>query len=74
MVLTTFNKELYEQGLKEDAREEGLAEGLAKGRASGVLSTLLSLVRKGFLSVETAAKEAQMEEAAFLDLLGKKEE
>ena len=70
LVLTTFNKELYEQGLKEDAREEGLAEGLAKG----VLSTLLSLVRKGFLSVETAAKEAQMEEAAFLDLLNKKEE
>lgn len=28
LVLTTFNKELHEKYLKEDAREEGLAEGL----------------------------------------------
>lgn len=28
MLLTTYDKDLYEKTLKEDAREEGRAEGL----------------------------------------------
>lgn len=35
MVLTTFNKELYEKELREEAIAEGLEEGRAKGRAEG---------------------------------------
>ena len=33
MILTTYDKDLYEKTLKEDAREEGRAEGLMEGRA-----------------------------------------
>ncbi|MFR9083439.1 MAG: hypothetical protein ACLVJG_13805 [Coprococcus comes] len=33
MLLTTYDKDLYEKTLKEDAREEGRAEGLMEGRA-----------------------------------------
>ncbi|MBQ8281231.1 MAG: hypothetical protein IJZ25_02375 [Lachnospiraceae bacterium] len=36
LVLTTYNKELHEKYLKEDAREEGLAEGRAEGLKSAV--------------------------------------
>ena len=36
MVLTTFNKELYERDLKETCMEEGRAEGMAQGRAEGM--------------------------------------
>lgn len=35
MILTTYDKDLYEKTLKEDAREEGRAEGLMEGRARG---------------------------------------
>ena len=28
MILTTYDKDLYEKTLKEDAREEGLMEGM----------------------------------------------
>ena len=35
MILTTYDKDLYEKTLKEDAREEGLMEGRAQGRAEG---------------------------------------
>ena len=35
MILTTYDKDLYEKTLKEDAREEGLMEGRARGREEG---------------------------------------
>ena len=35
MILTTYDKDLYEKTLKEDAREEGLMEGRARGRVEG---------------------------------------
>lgn len=35
LVLTTFNKELYEKGLREDAVREGLEEGRKKGIEEG---------------------------------------
>ena len=35
MILTTYDKDLYEKTLKEDAKEEGLMEGRAQGRAEG---------------------------------------
>ena len=33
MILTTYDKDLQEKTLKEDAKEEGREEGLTKGRA-----------------------------------------
>ena len=33
--VTTYDKDLYEKTLKEDAREEGREEGLMEGRARG---------------------------------------
>ena len=33
MILTTYDKDLYEKTLKEDAREEGFKEGLDEARA-----------------------------------------
>lgn len=79
LVLTEFNKELYEQGLKEDAWEEGLEEGRAagmkegraEGKAIGITETLISLVRKGLISLEDAAEEAKMDVNSLKDLLDK---
>ena len=36
MILTTYDKDLYEKTLKEDAREEGRAEGRVEGREEGM--------------------------------------
>ena len=35
MFLTTFNKKMYEEAVRMDARAEGLEEGRAEGRAEG---------------------------------------
>ena len=63
LILTEFNKELYEQGLKEDAWEEGIVKGMTK--------TLVSLVKKGRITLEEAAEEAKIEVDAFKQLLDK---
>ena len=44
-------------------RKEGLEEGLEKGREEGLFDTVISLVRKGLLSVADAAAEAGVSEA-----------
>ena len=44
----------------EEGKAEGKAEGLAEGKTEGILETLTSLVKKGILDIETAAKEAGM--------------
>lgn len=36
VILTSFNKEVYERGLREEAIEEGLKEGREKGRKEGI--------------------------------------
>lgn len=43
LVLTTFNKELHEKYLKEDAREEGYAEGKAEGLSVGLKVAVLAI-------------------------------
>ena len=35
MILTTYDKDLYEKTLKEDAREKGREEGRVEGRVEG---------------------------------------
>ena len=85
LILTEFNKELYEQGLREDAWEEGLEEGRAvglelgkaaglelgraEGRRAGMTEILVSLVKKGRITSEEAAEEAKMDLQIFKNLL-----
>ena len=73
MILTEFNKELYEQGLKEDAWEEGLEKGREAGKILGKTETLVSLVKKGRITLEEAAEEAGIDAKSFEKLLIKGE-
>ena len=66
LVLTTFNKELYEKELKEEAiaaglaegREKGLAEGLEKGRTDFLVSLVQKKLNKS-LSVSEIADDLE---------------
>ena len=45
--------------------EKGMATGIEKGMATGRLAQLHDLVKKGLLTLSTAAREAGMTEDAF---------
>ena len=45
--------------------EEGRKEGREQGQILGTIMTLVSLVKKGFLSVPQAAEEAHMSVSEF---------
>lgn len=45
MVLSTFNKELYEKALKEDAYSEGHEAGLKQGQKEGAHEKMCDLIR-----------------------------
>ena len=67
-----IREEGREEGIREGHREgrkeghrEGRREGIRKGREEGTFSTLISLVKKGILSVKTAAEEAGVSEEEF---------
>ena len=51
--------------------EKGRAEGEIQGRMEGRLNVLASLVRKGLLPMETAADEAGLTPAEFLEKTAK---
>ena len=51
--------------------EKGRAEGEIQGRMEGRLNVLASLVRKGLLQMETAADEAGLTPAEFLEKTAK---
>ena len=67
MILTTYDKDLYEKTLKEDAkeegREEGREEGLTKGRAETRSElnqlTICLLNAKRYNDLEHAAKDIE---------------
>ena len=73
MLLTEYNEAEQMELFKEDGRREGRAEGLVEGRAEGrvegraegIIETLVSLVRKGLLSMKDAADQAGMTETTF---------
>ena len=46
LVLTTFNKELYEEGLREDAVREGLEEGRKEGRKEQLIMQVQKKLNK----------------------------
>lgn len=63
MILTTYDKDLYEKTLKEDAREEGREEGLMEGRAETRAElnqlTICLLNAKRYNDLEHAAKDIE---------------
>ena len=63
MILTTYDKDLYEKTLKEDAKEEGREEGLTKGRAETRAElnqlTICLLNAKRHNDLEHAAKDIE---------------
>lgn len=63
MILTTYDKDLYEKTLKEDAKEEGREEGLTKGRAETRSElnqlTICLLNAKRYNDLEHAAKDIE---------------
>ena len=61
MCITEYN----EVKTLADERMEGRAEGRAESRAEGGFAMLVSLVRKGLLSEDRAASEANMSVSEF---------
>ena len=63
MILTTYDKDLYEKTLKEEAKEEGREEGLTKGRAETRAElnqlTICLLNAKRYNDLEHAAKDIE---------------
>ena len=61
--------QLREQELLEEGREEGRAEGREEGREEGKeegsINTLVSLVKKGIITLHLAAAEAGISEEDF---------
>lgn len=79
-MLTTFNKELYEKNLREQAIAEGLAEGRAQGhaegraqgRAEGRATLLTDLVQKKLaknMSIPAIAEALEQSEEVILSIV-----
>ena len=63
MILTTYDKDLYEKTLKEDAREEGFKEGLDEARAE-IIAELNQLTKcllkaKRYSDLERATEDIE---------------
>ena len=73
--MTDAMKELYDI-FKEESKDkwikEGRREGRKEGRKEGVINTLLMLVKDGIISVEDAAKRANLSVSTFQKYLSKK--
>ena len=77
MILTTYDKDLYEKTLKEDAREEGRKEGRTEGRKEGFKAgrtetrkelnqlTICLLNSKRYNDLEHAAKDIEYQKKLF---------
>ena len=72
--MTDAMKELYDI-FKEESKDkwikEGRKEGIKEGRKEGVINTLLMLVKDGIISVEDAAKRANISVSTFQKYLNK---
>ena len=71
-MLTTFNKELYEKNLREQAIAEGLAEGRAQGHAEGRATLLTDLVQKKLaknMSIPAIAEALEQSEEVILSIV-----
>ena len=65
--MTDAMKELYDI-FKEESKDKWIKEG----RKEGVINTLLMLVKDGMISVEDAAKRANISESTFQKYLNEK--
>ena len=61
--VSSMCKEL--EKIVEEAETKGMEKGIEKGMATGRLAQLHDLVKKGLLTLSTAAREAGMTEDAF---------
>lgn len=76
MILTTYDKDLYEKTLKEDAREEGLMTGRVQGREEGRAETRAELNQlticllnaKRYNDLEHAAKDIEYQKKLLKEL------
>ena len=59
MILTTYDKDLYEKTLKEDAREEGFKEGFKKGLDEARALTKYLLKAKRYSDLERATEDIE---------------
>ena len=64
MILTTYDKDLYEKTLKEDAREEGFKEGLDEARAL----TKYLVKAKRYNDLERAAEDIEYQKKLLKEL------
>ena len=66
-----FKEESKDKWIKE-GRREGRREGIKEGRKEGVINTLLMLAKDGIISVEDAAKRANLSVGTFQKYLNEK--
>ena len=59
MILTTYDKDLYEKTLKEDAREEGFKEGFKKGLDEARALNKCLLKAKRYNDLERATEDIE---------------
>ena len=69
--MTDAMKELYDI-FKEESKDKWIKEGRREGRKEGAINTLLMLVKDGIISVEDAAKRANLSVGTFQKYLNKK--
>ena len=69
--MTGAMKELYEI-FKEESKDKWIKEGRREGIKEGVINTLLMLVKDGIISVEDAAKRANLSVGTFQKYLNEK--
>ena len=68
MILTTYDKDLYEKTLKEDAREEGREEGRAEIIAELNQLTKYLLKAKGYSDLERATEDIEYQKKLLKEL------
>ena len=66
--VTTYDKDLYEKTLKEDAREEGRVEGRAEIRAELNQLTICLLNTKRYNDLELAAEDIEYQKKLLKEL------
>ena len=69
--MTDAMKELYDI-FKEESKDKWIKEGKREGIKEGVINTLLMLVKDGIISVEDAAKRANLSVSKFKKYLNEK--
>ncbi|EIC95335.1 hypothetical protein HMPREF9970_2344 [Lachnoanaerobaculum saburreum F0468] len=70
-----FKEDIDQEVLEKSKNKwikEGRREGKKEGRKEGVINTLLMLVKDGIISVEDAAKRANLSVGTFQKYLNKK--